>query len=133
VGLQALAQQQISPHPVSMPLMMPYQHVQAQQLQPGYERLANRRQSSSPGVSNRGDRYERVAGDTKPGGEINQESSTSTTGLSQILSQPLSQGHISWSSQAPNMAGLPQIHQPPILQHFKQQLAALQIPSVQQK
>lgn len=113
--------------------MMPYQHVQAQQLQPGYERLAKRRQSSSPGGSNRGDRFERVASDTKPGGEIALDSSTSAAGLSQILSQPLSQGHISWSSQAPNFAGLPQVQQPPMLQHFKQQLSSLQIPSIHHK
>lgn len=111
--------------------MMPYQHVQAQQLQPGYERLAKRRQSSSPGGFNRADRFERVASDAKPGGQIAMESST--TGLSQMLSQPLSQGHTSWSSQTPNFSGLPQVHQPPILQHFKQQPSSIQIPSLQHK
>jgi hypothetical protein len=97
--------------------MMPYQqHLQAQQLQPGYPK---RRQSSSPGGFNR----------VASGGELALESST---GLSQILNQPLSQGHVSWSPQAPIYAGLPQIQQPPpMLQHFKQQLSSLQIPSLQ--
>ena len=131
--MQALVQQQISPHPGSMPMVMPYQHIQAQELQPGYERHAKRRQSSSPGGSNRGDRFDCVACDAKPGGEIAIQSSTVTDGLSQILNQPLSQGHISWTAQAPNFAGLPQVHQPLILQHFKQQLSSLQIPSLQHK
>lgn len=126
VGVQALVQQQISTHPVPMPMAVPYPHIQAQQLQPGCERLAKRRQSSSPGGFNRGDRFERV-------GEMATESSIVTDGLSQILNQPLSQGHLSWSSQTPNFASLPQVHQPPILQHFKQQLSSLQIPSLQHK
>ncbi|KAG0553922.1 hypothetical protein KC19_12G050000 [Ceratodon purpureus] len=114
-----------------MPVTMPYQHVQAQQLQPGYEKLAKRLQSSSPGGSNNGDRFERVASDAKPGREVAMDSSPVTDGLSQILNQPLSQGHMSWSPQVMNFADLPQVHQPPVLQHFKQQLSSLQIPSLQ--
>ncbi|XP_073385407.1 uncharacterized protein [Physcomitrium patens] len=131
---QALVQQQISPHAVSMPLMMPYQHnIQVQQLQPGYERSAKRRQNSSPGESNKGDRFEAVASDTNPGGQIGVESRTSTIGLPQMLSQPLSQGRMSWSSQAPSFVGLSQVHQAPMLQHFKQQPSSLPIPSVQHR
>lgn len=132
--MQALVQQQISPHAVSMPLMMPYQHnIQVQQLQPGYERSAKRRQNSSPGESNKGDRFEAVASDTNPGGQIGVESRTSTIGLPQMLSQPLSQGRMSWSSQAPSFVGLSQVHQAPMLQHFKQQPSSLPIPSVQHR
>lgn len=114
-----------------MPMVMPYQHSQAQQTQLGYERFAKRHQSSSRGGSNRGDRFERVTSDAKPGGELAIESFAVADGLSQILNQPLSQGHMSWSSQAPDFAVLPQVHHPPMLQHFKQQLSSLQIPSLQ--
>lgn len=120
--------------------MIPYQ---AQQLHPGYPK---RRQSSSPGGFNRLANSGESAIDSSSGGlsqVLNQPLSTGlsqvlnqplSTGFSQVLNQPLSQGHVSWSPQAPLHAGLSQIQQPPpMLQHFKQQLSSLQIPSLQHK
>ena len=125
VAVQALTQRQLSPH--SVPLQMSQQQMLAQ-LQPGQEKLSRRRQSPTIGGSKKGDRS---ATDTKAGGETGLEVPSVATGLPQLLNQPLSQMQMSWHPQAPNFVGIPQVHQPPVLQHFKQQLSSLSIPSLQ--
>lgn len=107
--MQALAQWQASPQLVSLPLQISsYQQSQFQHLQPGFEKLARRRQ---------------LASDAMVVGDLGSDAASLTAGLSQMPNQMLSQGHMSWNAQAPNFAGFLQTHQPTVLQQrYKQHL-----------
>lgn len=102
--MQALAQWQTTPQLVSLPLQISYQQSQFQHLQPGFEKIARRRQ---------------LASDAMVVGDLGSDAAALTAGLSQMSNQ----GHMSWNAQAPNFAGFLQTHQPTVLQQrYKQHL-----------